>query len=158
MQGIGLSRFLALVVYLLTIVEGFHGTALQRGSFLARPIQRGAFLTRSSTTKLGFKTFDEMLTELQQPVLVDFYAEWCGPCKMMKPVLEEIAGRMEADIKVAKVDTDRSPTLGNRYNIEALPTLVLFYKGQPVDRYVGYLNADELEKQVRQSLKRIANQ
>ena len=114
-------------------------------------------MTRPST-RLGFKTFDEMLTELQQPVLVDFYAEWCGPCKMMKPVLEEIAGRMEADIKVAKVDTDRSPTLGNRYNIEALPTLVLFYKGQPVDRYVGYLNADDLEKQVRQSLKRIANQ
>jgi thioredoxin len=108
-----------------------------------------------SSTRLAFKTFDEMLVELEMPVLVDFYAQWCGPCKMMVPVLEEIAARLENDIKVAKVDTDRSPTLGNRYQVEALPTLILFNKGQPVERYVGYMSADELERAVTSTLKRI---
>ena len=96
-----------------------------------------------------------MLVELEVPVLVDFYAQWCGPCKMMVPVLEDIAARMESDIKVAKVDTDRSPTLGHRYQVEALPTLILFHKGQPVERYVGYMSADELERAVNVTLKRI---
>jgi len=107
------------------------------------------------STKLNFKTFDEMLTTLEQPVLVDFYAQWCGPCRMMQPVLEEIAGRMEAEIKVAKVDTDKSPRLGNRYQVEALPTLILFSKGEVVERYVGYISADELEVAVKKTLKRI---
>lgn len=96
-----------------------------------------------------------MLAELSEPVLVDFYAQWCGPCRMMQPVLEDIAARMENEIKVAKVDTDRSPTLGNRYQVEALPTLILFSKGQIVDRYVGYMTADELEVAVKASLKRV---
>ena len=109
----------------------------------------------SSSTALQFKTFDEMLAELDQPVLVDFYAQWCGPCRMMQPVLEDIAARMESDIKVAKVDTDRSPTLGNRYQVEALPTLILFSKGQVMERYVGYMTADELENAVRATLKRV---
>lgn len=107
-----------------------------------------------SPTRLAFKTFDEMLVELEVPVLVDFYAQWCGPCKMMVPVLEDIAGRMENDIKVAKVDTDKSPNLGHRYQVEALPTLILFNKGQVLDRYVGYMTADELEKAVKSTLKR----
>ena len=96
----------------------------------------------------------------------------CGPCMMMKPVLEEIAGRMEAEIKVAKVDTDKSPRsvyffvayfqhfclclvmnrLGSRYQIEALPTLILFSKGEIVERYVGYMNADQLEAAVKKVL------
>lgn len=107
------------------------------------------------STRLSFRTFDEMLVELETPVLVDFYAEWCGPCKMMVPVLEEIASRMENDIKVAKVDTDKSPGLGHRYQVEALPTLILFSKGQVVERYVGYMSADDLQRAVTKTLKTI---
>lgn len=102
-----------------------------------------------SKTRRNFKNFDEMLTQLECPVLVDFYAPWCGPCVMMQPVLEDIAGRMENDIKVAKVDTDKSPRLGGRYQVEALPTLILFNKGQVIERFVGYMTADELELAVR---------
>lgn len=69
---------------------------------------------------------------------------------MMQPILEEIAGRMESEIKVAKVDTDKSPRLSSKYQIEALPTLILFNKGEIVDRYVGYLSADQLEASIKE--------
>ena len=110
-----------------------------------------------STPQKPFKNFDDMLSKLDCPVLVDFYAQWCGPCKMMQPVLEDIAGRMEDKIKVAKVDTDRSPKLGAKYQVEALPTLILFDKGQVVERYIGYMTADELEYAVQGTLNRLAN-
>jgi thioredoxin len=80
-----------------------------------------------------------MLQKLEVPVLVDFFAQWCGPCRMMQPVLEEVATRLENEAKVAKVDTDKSPRLGSRYQVEALPTLVLFFKGE--SRKYGYLNS-----------------
>ena len=114
-------------------------------------------LFRSITTARHYKNFDEMLEQLDVPVLVDFYAQWCGPCVMMQPVLEDVAGRLENEAKVAKVDTDKSPRLGARYQVEALPTLILFFKGQPIDRYVGYRNADDLEREVRASMARIKN-
>lgn len=96
-----------------------------------------------------FTSFDDMLEKIDKPVLVDFFALWCGPCKMMVPVLEEIAGRLENDLKVAKIDTDKYPKLGSRFQVEALPTLILFNKGQVVDRFIGYMNADDLEVAVK---------
>ena len=109
----------------------------------------------TSTTARYFKNFDEMLEQLDVPVLVDFYAQWCGPCVMMQPVLEDVAGRLDNVAKVAKVDTDKSPRLGSRYQVEALPTLILFYKGQVIDKYIGFRNADDLEREVRASMARI---
>ena len=102
-----------------------------------------------------FKNFDDMLSQLEQPVLVDFYTTWCGPCQMLKPELEIVAGRMEDEIKVAKVDTDKSPRLASRYQIEALPTLILFHKGEVVERYMGFMRADELEQTVKKTLARL---
>ena len=67
----------------------------------------------------------------------------------MVPVLEDIANRMETEIKVAKIDTEKYPRLGSKYQIEALPTLVLFKDGKEIDRYVGYMNADQVEASVR---------
>mmetsp|Transcript_25120 Transcript_25120/g.25325 ORF Transcript_25120/g.25325 Transcript_25120/m.25325 type:complete len:145 (-) Transcript_25120:154-588(-) len=102
-----------------------------------------------------FKNFDDMLEKLDVPVLVDFYAQWCGPCVMMQPILEDVAQRLENEARVAKVDTDKSPKLGSRYEVEALPTLILFYKGKEVERFIGYSTADELEKQIRQIMKNL---
>ena len=82
-------------------------------------------------------------------------AEWCGPCKMMVPVLEQLAASMEGEAMIAKVDTDKSPKLASRFSIEALPTLILFYKGKPVETFQGYLPADQLEVKVRQVISRI---
>eukprot|EP01038_Epipyxis_sp_PR26KG_P008589 gene8589-11604_t len=100
---------------------------------------------------LKFKNFDDMLENIEVPVLVDFYAQWCGPCVMMQPVLEDVAGRLDAIAKVAKVDTDKSPRLASTYQVEALPTLILFNKGQVIERFVGYRNADTLEAEVRKA-------
>ena len=120
---------------------------------LSRGMDLSKVLSRMVTSR-RFKNFDEMLEQLDVPVLVDFYAQWCGPCVMMQPVLEDVAGRLENEAKVAKVDTDKSPRLGAKYQVEALPTLILFYKGQVVERYVGYRSADDLEKEVRRDIAR----
>ena len=75
---------------------------------------------------------------------------------MMVPVLEEVAQRLEGKAKIAKVDTDKSPKLGGRYKVEALPTFILFYKGQEMERILGYRTADEMEEQINGVLARIA--
>lgn len=96
--------------------------------------------------------FEDFLGSIDQPVLVDFYAQWCGPCQMLQPVLEDVAVRLEGLAKVAKVDTDKNPRLGSKYQVEALPTLILFSKGEVVERFMGYRDANTLEKEVRQVL------
>lgn len=100
-------------------------------------------------------SFDEFLDSMDAPVLVDFYAEWCGPCRMMAPVLQDVASRFENIAKIAKIDTDKAPNIAVKYQVEALPTLILFYKGSIIDRYIGYRDADTLEKEMVQSLKKI---
>ena len=74
----------------------------------------------------------------------------------MKPVLEDLAGRMEGVARVAKVDTDKSPKLAARYQIEALPTLILFHEGEAIERIMGYRSADDLEKDIRNALARLS--
>jgi thioredoxin 1 len=73
-----------------------------------------------------------------KPVLVDFYADWCGPCKMMAPVIEEIAGEYGDRVEVGKLNTDDNPDVAMRYQVMGIPTLGLFSGGQMIDRLVGY--------------------
>jgi thioredoxin 1 len=74
----------------------------------------------------------------QKPVLVDFYADWCGPCKMMAPVIEQLAGEFSDKVEVGKLDTDANPGVAMRYQVMGIPTLGLFSGGKMVDRLVGY--------------------
>ena len=84
------------------------------------------------------------------PVLVDFFAEWCGPCKMMKPILEQVHQQLGDAVRIIKVDIDRSPAAASSFQVQSVPTLILFKKGQPVWRQSGVVPAAQLSSVVKQ--------
>ncbi len=90
-------------------------------------------------------TFTEIING-EKPVLVDFYAEWCGPCKIMKPILKELKTKLGESTTILQVDVDKSPQTASYYQIQGVPTLILFKKGKPVWRKSGVVSAPELEK------------
>jgi len=94
--------------------------------------------------KKQFSSFQELLEGCDKPVLVDFYATWCGPCQMMSPILEQVGAQLRDRLQVVKIDTDKYPRLATHYQIEALPTLVLFKNGQPAERIEGVMQAPQL--------------
>ncbi|MEM9217149.1 MAG: thioredoxin [Cyanobacteria bacterium P01_F01_bin.150] len=82
-------------------------------------------------------SFDEEVLQSEVPVLVDFWAPWCGPCRMVAPVVDEIANQYTGQVKVVKINTDENPNVANKYGIRSIPTLMIFKKGQRVDLVVG---------------------
>jgi thioredoxin 1 len=82
-------------------------------------------------------TFDEEIGAATDPVVVDFWAEWCGPCKMISPILEEIATEHAGKVKVAKLNVDDNPNVTRRFEVMSIPTLIVFQDGEPVRRMIG---------------------
>jgi len=95
-------------------------------------------------TKQTFKNFEDMLAGSELPLLVDFYATWCGPCQMMVPILNQVGSQLKGQLQVVKIDTDKYPAIASQYQIQALPTLVLFKEGQPAHRIEGAQTAEQL--------------
>ena len=89
------------------------------------------------------KTFQELI-DGDTPVLVDFFAEWCGPCKMMQPILEDTAKQLGGKVKILKVDVDRNPLAASKFQVRGVPTLILFSKGEVVWRQSGVVPAQQL--------------
>jgi thioredoxin 2 len=90
-------------------------------------------------------TFDRVITDTTVPVLVDFYADWCGPCKIMAPLLDDVANRRAGQMLVLKLDTDKNPATGQRFGIRGIPTLIAFRGGKEVSRRVGAVPPAELD-------------
>jgi thioredoxin 1 len=88
--------------------------------------------------------FRSKVLDSSQLVLVDFYADWCGPCKMMAPVLEKVADQFADKVLFLKLNTDDSPQTAQDYQVRGIPTLLLFQAGQPIERKVGFINEAEL--------------
>jgi thioredoxin len=99
--------------------------------------------------KKQFSSFQDLLSGSDVPVLVDFYATWCGPCQMMSPILENVNTQLKGRLQVVKIDTDKYPHLASQYQIYALPTLVLFKNAQPVERIEGVLPAEQLVQRLQ---------
>jgi thioredoxin 1 len=97
-----------------------------------------------SVIHLNESNFDQSISESPVPILVDFSASWCGPCRMIAPVLDEIAKEQGANVKVAKVDVDNSPTLSSRFGIHRVPTLLFFKGGELKDQVVGLTSKADL--------------
>ena len=101
-------------------------------------------MENSETITLNESNFDRELTQDDKPMIVDFWAEWCGPCKMIAPLLDEIAREKKGAVKVAKVNVDDNQSLSFKYNIRAIPALLFFKNGQLRDQVVGVTSKKDL--------------
>jgi thioredoxin 1 len=90
-----------------------------------------------ATVNVDTSSFQSDVLQASEPVVVDFWAEWCGPCKMIAPALEEISAEMQGKVKVAKLNIDENPELAARYGVRSIPTLMLFKNGEVADMKVG---------------------
>ena len=94
--------------------------------------------------KLSTENFEKEVLKSEKPVLVDFYADWCGPCNAMSPVIEELAKELEGKVKVGKINVDENPDIAVEYNVMSIPTLIVFKNGKEEKRLVGLRNKEEL--------------
>jgi thioredoxin 1 len=97
-------------------------------------------------SKVSQENFQSEVLESSQPVLIDFTAVWCGPCKMLDPVIKQLAKDWDGKVRVFKLDVDDNPDLAMNYQVMGVPTLMLFKNGAPVERVTGYQPKDRLEK------------
>jgi thioredoxin 1 len=106
----------------------------------------------ANTVTLSDATFDEEVQGASEAVVVDFWAEWCGPCKMIAPVLDEIANEQAGKVKIAKLNVDDNPEIARRFDVMSIPTLIVFKDGEPKKRLVGAKGKGQLLEELAEFL------
>ena len=94
------------------------------------------------------KSFDELVNTADKPVLVDFWAEWCGPCRIVSPIVQQIAHEYSGKLVTVKVNVDKKQHIAGKYNVRSIPTIMMFWKGQPIMRVVGAQSFQQLKQQI----------
>lgn len=105
-----------------------------------------------STISVTDKDFEEKILKTDQPVLVDFWASWCGPCRLAEPVLEDLSDQYKESVTVAKLNVDENPNSTGKYNIMSIPTTVLFKNGKELGRQVGFSGKQAFEDLIKKGL------
>ena len=106
----------------------------------------------SNVKNVTTDTFRQDVIESDKPVVVDFWAEWCGPCKKLSPILEEVADELAGQVTIAKVNVDEERNLGAMFQIMSIPTVLIFNHGEKVDEFVGLRSKDDIVAQVKKQL------
>ncbi len=106
----------------------------------------------ATTFEINDASFDQDVLKSSQPVLVDFWAAWCGPCKAIAPIVEEVANQYNGKVKVAKMDVDKNVATPQRYGVRGIPTLLLFKDGKVAEQIVGYVPKETIEKAITKVL------
>jgi thioredoxin 1 len=109
-----------------------------------------------AVSEVNDATFEQEVLRSNEPVLVDFWAAWCGPCRALAPVVDEIAGQYQGQLRVMKMDVDRNASTPARYGIRGIPALLLFKGGKVADQIVGYVPKDTIEKSIAKVLEKTA--
>ncbi|HSV42931.1 MAG TPA: thioredoxin [Candidatus Bathyarchaeia archaeon] len=97
---------------------------------------------------LNAESFEQEILTSNQPILVDFFAEWCGPCKMLSPIVDQIADELSGKVKVCKLNVDEAQEIAARYNVMSIPNLILFKNGEVLDQMVGVMPKEQLLQKI----------
>jgi thioredoxin 1 len=103
----------------------------------------------SHPVAISDNSFQSEVVDASKPVLVDFWAEWCGPCRMIAPILESMVDEYSDSLKIVKLDVDANPQTMMKFGVQSIPTMILFKNGEPVERIVGYMPKERLLGKVR---------
>ena len=106
----------------------------------------------SKPIAINDSNFDQIVLQAKTPVVVDFWASWCAPCRMVAPIIDELAEEYSGRISFAKVDVDQNSKIATRYGIMSIPTLLIFKKGEPISHTVGYKPKEELKRSLDAAL------
>jgi thioredoxin 1 len=114
--------------------------------------ESGATVSEHGILTLTEENFDEQLARAEDPILVDFWASWCGPCRVIGPWLEELAEELAGQVHFAKINVEDNGDLANRFGISSIPTLILFKKGKVVDQMIGAVPKEQIRRMVQKYL------